>query len=181
MTSQLSNSEKVFRVHAISAKLKPEILAVTLKTVVNRLIPQLQLFLLIVSLCLDFCSTLISMEQRYWSTQLGFSKALSDPEWIHWILVAAKCLTPFGYANNTGWYADTSNYHSKPNKDFLPSHVHRLSEAHDYIQAALEKGYAEQPGSSLPRKHTRRALACGVWDCTASLRSGLALSTASNP
>lgn len=81
MTSQLSfNSEKVFRVHAISAKLKPEILAVTLKTVVNRLIPQLQLFLLIVSLCLDFCSTLISMEQRYWGAQLGFSKALSGPE-----------------------------------------------------------------------------------------------------
>jgi len=56
-------SEKVFRVHAISAKPKSEILAVTLKTIVHRFILQLHLFLLTMSLSLDFCSTLISMEQ----------------------------------------------------------------------------------------------------------------------
>lgn len=180
MTSQISfNSENTFGVHAISAKLKPEILAVTLKTVLNRLFSQLQLFLLTVSLRLNFHCTLISMEQRYWGTQQGFSKAFSGAEWIHWILVAVKCLTPFGYVNNSSWYADTPNYYSKTDKDFLPSHMHSLSEAHGYIQTALKE--AEQPGSSPPCKHTRCALVRGVPEHAASLRFGLALRTDSNP
>lgn len=181
-TSQISlNSENVPRVYPISAKLKPEILAVTLKPVENRLLSQLQLFLLTVSSCLDFCSTLTSTEQRYWCTQLGFSKAHSGAEWLHWILVAVNCQTSSDYGNNTSWYADTPNYYSKPNIDFLSSHMHRPSEAHDYTQTALKEGCAEEPGRSPPCKQTRRTLACGVRERAASLRSGLALRTDWNP
>lgn len=77
--------------------------SVTKKIAVNGLILQFQLCPLTVLLFLDFHSTLISKEQRYWHMHHRFSETLSGLEWIEWISVVVRCLTVFGYVNNISW------------------------------------------------------------------------------